>query len=110
MKNNNLITIIIILVVILIAIIILNKPKDNVDEQTAICIGSKSILYIQLGCHACDIQEEMFGKNYKHLNVVDCFYEKNKCLEISATPTWLINGQYYKGVQSIDNLKLLTGC
>ncbi len=112
MDKKNYVTILIILGVIILSIIILNKPNSNVPEDVAKCIGQNSKLYIQLGCHACGIQEEMFGENYKYLDVIDCFYEKNTCIEkdILKTPTWIIKEEKYVGVQSIEKLKELTGC
>lgn len=88
---------------------ILIKPS-NTSEELAECIGKKSTLYIQLGCHACEAQEKLFGDNYKHLNVIDCFLEKEKCSGITATPTWKIGEELFKGIQSIENLKKLTRC
>ncbi|MFH1585281.1 MAG: hypothetical protein ABIB79_00755 [archaeon] len=110
MKKSNIITILIILWVVTLSIIILKSSPTSVDEKIVKCIGENSVLYVQLGCHACEVQEELFGDNYQYLNVVDCFYDRNKCSEISATPTWIINGETYKGVQSIDELKNITGC
>src|SRR6056297_1994728 len=68
-------------------------------EEVANCIAEKSTLYIQLGCHACKKQEEIFGDNYKYLDTVDCFYKQDKCIEkdITATPTWIIDGERYTG-------------
>ncbi len=80
------------------------------SEEIAMCIGENSELYVQLGCNACETQKEMFGDNYKYLNVIDCWSEKEKCSEIQYTPTWIINGEKYTGVQSIEKLKELTGC
>jgi hypothetical protein len=101
----------IILAVIFFAVILINyKPVRQSTTDVAKCIGKNSIVYVQLGCHACETQEQMFGDDYQYLNVVDCFYERDKCTEIQATPTWEIKGQYYKGVQSIETLKELTGC
>ena len=103
-------TIAIIIAVIILAYFLINNNSPDIDEQTAKCIGENSVLYTQFGCHACKIQEDMFGENYQYLNVIDCFYERNKCSEIQATPTWKINNQFYRGVQSIEKLKELTGC
>ena len=76
------------------------------------CIGQNSELYIQLGCHACETQEELFGENYQYLNSIDCFFEREQCIDagITATPTWIIDGKKYIGVQNIEKLKELTGC
>ena len=61
-------------------------------EEAAKCISKKSTLYVQLGCHACQEQEEMFGDSYQYINYVDCYTFPNKCMEnnIRATPTWII--------------------
>ena len=91
-----------------VILIVKSSPEPNGD--VAKCIGQKSILYTQLGCHACKIQQDMFGENYQYLNVVDCWVEREKCGEIEATPTWVIDGQKYRSVQSIEKLKELTGC
>lgn len=104
------IILIIILFIAILAIIVLKKNSPETDAKTAKCIGSKSILYVQLGCSHCKTQEEMFGENYQYLNVTDCFYQEEKCGNITGTPTWIINGEAYLGVQSIDKLKELTGC
>ena len=104
------VTIIVIIAVIILAIILLRTPSAKVDERTSICIGEKSELYTQLGCHACETQEEMFGEYYEHLNVIDCFYDRDKCDDIQYTPTWIIDGEKHTGVRSIEELKELTGC
>ncbi len=110
MKKNSFITILIIIAVIVLSYFLIRGSPQNTDAHTAKCIGENSVLYVQIGCHACENQEEMFGDSAQYLNIIDCFYEREKCGEIEATPTWLINGEYYKGVQTIDKLKELTGC
>jgi hypothetical protein len=100
-----------ILTAILIAVIFIKRPIPETPEEVTKCIGENSVLYTQLGCHACEIQEKMFGDNYQYLNVVDCFpYVPGKCDDIRATPTWIINGEHYIGVQNIETLQELTGC
>ena len=103
------ITVLIILGVIILSTIILSRG-NGVSQQTATCIGQNSELYVQLGCNACKTQEEMFGENKKYLNIIDCWFERNKCGEITHTPTWIIQGKRYEGVQSIEKLKELTRC
>ena len=65
---------------------------------------------MQLGCHACETQENMFGDNYKFITTVDCFFEMENCQGITHTPTWEIKGELYKGLHSIKELQELTGC
>lgn len=109
MKKEIIITITIILGIIILALILINRG-NNVSKETAECIGQNSELYTQLGCHACENQEKLFGNNYQHLNVIDCFFEMDRCSNIERTPTWIINGEKYIGLQSIEKLKELTGC
>jgi len=110
MKKKSLITILILLIVIAIAYCVLVRNPNHVSKELAQCIGENSEFYVQLGCHACRTQEEMFGENQKYLNIIDCWYERDKCSKIRYTPTWIINNQEYIGVQSIEKLKELTGC
>ncbi len=109
MSKKSLVTILIVLGVIILSIIILNRG-NGVSEKDTRCIGQNSVFYVQLGCHACEIQEDMFGENSKYLNMVDCYREREKCSEITHTPTWIIGGEKYQGVKSIEKLKELTGC
>ena len=104
-----------ILAAIVIAIILgiyWAKGNGSINEKTAKCMGENSVLYTKLGCSACETQEKMFGDNYQYLNKIDCYFEIQKCIDaqITGTPTWIINGEKYLGVQSIEKLKELTGC
>ena len=110
MKKGNLITITVIAAVIILAIVLINQSPNGVSKETAMCIGNNSILYVQFGCHACEIQAEMFGKNYQYLNVIDCWFEREKCEGIIYTLTWVINNEKYDEGQSLEKLKELTGC
>jgi hypothetical protein len=80
------------------------------DEEITKCIGENSVLYTRLGCHFCQVQEEAFGENYQYLTTIDCFYNQEECTGITSTPTWVIKGEKYEGVQSLEKLKELTGC
>ncbi|OGJ12570.1 hypothetical protein A3K82_00135 [Candidatus Pacearchaeota archaeon RBG_19FT_COMBO_34_9] len=113
-KVIGLITIIIVIAIIAGSVFLINSKKQEAPEETAKCIRQNSVLYTQLGCHACENQEKLFGESYQYLNIVDCFYEseRQECINagITATPTWVINGQKYAGVQSVERLKELAGC
>lgn len=121
MKKEKLVTVgIIALVLILAGIIISFKTgligqavKGMPSEEVAKWIGGHSVLYVQTGCIHCIEQEKLFGDNVKYLTVIDCLKEGNTqaCINagIEGTPTWIINGQKYVGVQEIETLKELTG-
>ncbi len=88
------------------------NSNEGALEEFAKCIGKNSVYYGQTGCSACKIQEDMFGENVQYLNKIDCKLDVQKCIDvgIEATPTWIINNQSYRGVQSIEKLAELTGC
>jgi hypothetical protein len=109
-NKNKFLTIGIILVIIIISYFSLTKPTPETDQEIIQCIGQKSVLYVQLGCSHCKTQEELFGDNLQYINLVDCFYENEKCIGIKGTPTWIIKGEQYVGVQSINKLQELTNC
>ena len=106
------ITFLIIFGVLILAVFLINNKKGETSEEIAKCIASKSKLYIQLGCHACITQENLFGESYQYLNKIDCYYDTQTCINenITATPTWIINGKKYIGVQSIEELQQITNC
>ena len=110
MQKKKLITIIVIIAVIILAYFILAKKNPETPEDVAKCIGEKATLYVKLGCPHCEAQEEMFGSNAKYLNIIDCFFEHDKCYGIEYVPTWIIDGKKIQGVQSIEKLQQLTGC
>jgi len=112
MKKKSLISLAIIVLVVIIAIVILTRSHPQTDDEVAKCLGTKATLYVQLGCHACELQEDYFGESYEYLSTVDCFFERDKCIadNIQATPTWIIDGVYYKGARSVEELKELAGC
>lgn len=104
--NKNFIwTILIIIVVVIVTIFFLFKRIDYVNETDAKFIGNHSTLYVQLGCSHCQKQENLFGENVKYLNIIDCYYEVEKCFNITAVPTWEINGEYYTGYKTLEDLK-----
>jgi hypothetical protein len=108
--RNIIMALVIIACVVFITIFIVTKIPVKSDVQTSRCIGQNSFLYSRLGCHFCEIQQDIFGDNYQYLTVIDCFYNESQCADIPGTPTWIIGGKQYVGVQAFAKLKDLTGC
>ena len=102
----------IIVIIIIIAIYLSRSTNPAPEEDLAKCIASNSELYVQLGCSACKIQEDIFGESFIYLNVVDCAKTPEICIEkqISKTPTWIIRDKKYEGLKSLELLKEETGC
>ena len=112
-KKETLASAVVILAILILAgYLIFNKTSVQTSADIAKCIGEKSAIYVQTGCPHCADQEAMFGDNFKYLNSTDCYYKSQTCADagIEAVPTWVINGQKYVGVQSIETLQNLTGC
>lgn len=111
-KFKKILTPLIIFLIIFFSLYVINSNKKQTSQEIAKCIGQRAELYVQLGCPHCILQEQEFGENYKYLNVVDCFYEREKCIEkqISATPTWIISQKRYEGFQSLETVRNITGC
>lgn len=110
MKKSQIITLIFILATLILIILIILKNSNHTNSDLAKCIASKSTLYVATGCSACQHQEKLFGDDFKYLNAVNCAIEPEKCENIYAFPTWIINGEKEIGVQSIKKLKELTDC
>ena len=112
MNKNILITIgtIILILAIAFVIIFIKSHGPLIEKETSKCIGENSILYVNEGCHVCALQKQLFKKNLKYLNVIDCSKQPEKCGNILAVPTWEINKTTYRGFKSPEELKLLTGC
>lgn len=106
-----------ILVIVLMVFILkdrinLDVYKNTSSKSFADCIAEKSELYTQIGCLACERQKEIFEEDYEKISVINCWDNKQRCLEnnITATPTWIIDNKKYTGIKSIEELKEITGC
>ena len=91
------------------------KPEESntVMDKFAKCISLKgATMYGAEWCGHCKQQKELFGNSFKYVSYVECPQNQNLCdqMGIEGYPTWVINGQKYPGLHSIDDLKQLTGC
>lgn len=116
MKNSqkNMILIIVILLIVL-AIFGINTLKNDselINPDIVQCISEKSILYVSKTCGHCARQKDILSDCLDRLEIVDCTDEIEKCIEngITQVPTWVINGQKYAGVKTIDEIIELCGC
>jgi len=111
-KQKNIAKFVFAAVILIVLIFLFYNPKIEISEELAICIDQKSELYVQEGCSACEVQEEMFGQYDHLLNSFDCKVNIIQCdlAGIRSTPTWIIGGKAYVGVQELNTLKRLTNC
>jgi len=78
-------------------------------------IGAK--FYGAYWCPYCAKQKELFGKEaFSQIDYVECDpagqnarTELCKAANIKGFPTWEINGKFYRGIQSLEDLADISG-
>ena len=109
------VTILIFVFIIAISYYAISINGHNMDDKFSKCLAENSTLYIQTGCFTCQKQEDLFGENFKNLNVVNCAEEENYdvCFvteQIQWTPTWIVRNEKYVGYKTFEELSEMTGC
>ncbi|MDP2925896.1 MAG: hypothetical protein Q8N99_05995 [Nanoarchaeota archaeon] len=106
-----------IVVIIILSIFYIKKitNTDILDDESAKCIAEKSIIYSQTSCSHCIQQKKLLGDYIKYFKIIECDASEDDskiCIdeEVKSTPTWKINDKLYEGLQSIRDLKKITGC
>ena len=77
------------------------------------CLTQKDVsVYVMEGCTHCREQKQLFGSSFNYLSSTDCAFDLKKCtdLGIRNVPAWIIGGEKYEGVQSLEKLSEMTGC
>ncbi|MFH0936221.1 MAG: hypothetical protein V1815_00910 [Candidatus Woesearchaeota archaeon] len=116
--NKTIITIIILGVIVIFGMYlyynIFNAKNNSLDKDNlAKCLTNNGAkMYGAFWCPHCQEQKDSFGESFKYINYVECTEDQVQCdnANIEGYPTWIINGQKYPGVQSLDQLKKLGGC
>lgn len=88
------------------------KKPGNYDDFAKCLTEKGAVIYGNDFCHYTQNQLGFFGSSKKYLNYVKCFDNKILCDEkgIEITPTWEINENIYRGVQTFEMLSKLSGC
>lgn len=93
---------------------IASPSSSNENETFAQCLTESGVkMYGTDWCQYCQQQKSMFGnKAFKLVDYVNCDFNQAECNEagIQGYPTWIINGETYQGIQSLQTLSSLTGC
>jgi len=74
------------------------------------CLTEKGAkMYGTEWCSFCNKQKQMFGSDFQHIDFVDCDKNKDECIEagVKMYPTWVIDGEKYEGLQTMDKLSSL---
>ena len=84
--------------------------KSTVEE----CIAGKATLYYLETCPVCKEQKQVLGGSFEKLTTINCADDSKTifCYNagISSVPVWVVDGKRTKGVQTLEQLKTLTGC
>lgn len=85
---------------------------EDQDDSLAKCMTQKGVvLYTTDSCPECKRQKSLFGaSSYKYIDKIDCSYERPLCLNLQLLPAWSINSEFYYGVKSTEELRVLSGC
>jgi uncharacterized membrane protein len=92
------------------------RSSDTFEVGLAKHLGSMgAVMYGTYWCPHCNTQKELFGSAFKYIKYVECDQRGIKanpalCIEkgISGYPTWEINGKYYPGVKSLEELSQIS--
>jgi len=114
MKKTTMVWTVIAIVVILISYSVINyivKPGEY-DSFTKCLTEKGATVYGTDWCKFCQEQKSLFGKSFKHINYINCDIKKEICIRerIEGYPTWIINGEKYPGLKSLESLSALSGC
>ena len=90
-------------------------PTEDLEGFAKCLIESDATFYGTEWCSFCAQQKQVLGDVYNQFRTqfyVDCDRNQERCSQagVRAYPTWVINGQPYQGVQSIDALSNAMNC
>ena len=96
---------IITLCLILILIISISTPSPYNCFKNVTLYGMDT-------CGYCQLQKKVLGENFTYINYINCNVNQAECINkgISAVPFWAINGNYYVGIFTWENLTEMSGC
>lgn len=85
---------------------------DKYDDF-AKCLTEKNVtMYGTDWCKFCQEQKALFGESFKYINYTNCDFGKDLCIakKVKGYPSWIINGEIYSGVKSLESLSSLSKC
>jgi hypothetical protein len=100
-------------IMVILALILLAGCSSTNYDSFAQCLTEKgAIMYGTDWCGYCNQQKGAFGSSFQYVDFVDCDNDMGACSQanIGSYPTWVINGNQYRGEQSLSRLAYLTGC
>ncbi len=116
MKNKYIIPVALIIIVTIGSLGYLSTQVSSAPgeyDKFAQCLTDNgATMYGAEWCGYCKKQKQMFGDSFQHINYVECPQNEELCSEKGVTgyPTWIINGETYRGLQELSVLASATGC
>jgi len=107
------------LIFVLIALLALANcgPKANLDEFARCLSDTEAEMYGAYTCPACQATKKRFGESFQYIEYIECHprgpnpqLERCKQADLEITPVWVINGNQYKGYQTMEDLAEISGC
>jgi glutaredoxin len=92
--------------------------QPSPEEQLAVHLTQTgAVMYATYWCPYCQRQEALFGETaFQYIERVECDPQgenpqPDRCREagVRGLPTWIINGQNYPGLRSLEELAELSG-
>ena len=110
------------IVIVILIIISLIRSNEYMSKEELLCLAERSQLFVSSTCGHCATQKQTLQNNLDeydmNLSIFDMIVcnENNQTIKIcqdngiTGVPTWIINDQTYRGVQTLKELKKLSGC
>ena len=74
------------------------------------CLYKKGVvLYGAEKCSKCSLIKAAFGEAFEELRYIDCFASR-ECHNLISLPAWKINEEIIYNVETLYDIKLLSGC
>ncbi len=120
MKTSHIVAVIIVIVIIaalsFAALQTTGTVPGQYDDFAQCLTDNGAVFYGSFECPHCTTQKNLFGNSMKFVNYVECgplggpIRQECRDAEITAYPTWIINGSQYLGTQELTRLGELTNC
>ena len=105
---------VLILVGVVLCLVFLLWPSSAATKGSlGACLSSKKVIMYGVDtCPNCINQKNIFGKDFKNVNYVNCDFHEDECHEkgISVYPVWSMDNRVLIGTQSLSALADFASC
>lgn len=105
---------ILMLFAVLLALILIFWPSSaSTKNSLGSCLSLKKVVMYGVDtCPNCINQKNIFGKDFKNVNYVNCDFHEDECHKkgISVYPVWSMDNRVLIGTQSLSALADFASC